>query len=129
MKKLFVMFWSVIAILTLTTLAFASDSEKNIGSAIWSDGINIYTADGSGEITVIPCETDAWAYNHSAVLSDIGSAICVDDEGYTHTADGCVECIYAPDGILLEVRTIVPQEEFVNVGFATCITAPKGYSL
>ena len=113
MKKAMTIIAAIIALFTLTTIAFASDGEKDLGLAVWTDGAYIYTADGSGEVCVIPCEpaqTDigpaVWAdengavsfypnestvfvYNHSTDLSskDLGPAIMSDDYA-TYTAGG-----------------------------------------
>lgn len=76
----------IIALLTLSAVAFAADEEiKDLGPAIWADQYGTYTADGSGEIKFYPYET-----------VDIGPAIWADEFG-TYTADGSGEIKFYPN--------------------------------
>lgn len=85
MKKVMTIIASIIALMTLTAVAFAADDEmKDIGPAIWADETGTYTADGSGEIKFYPN------------TADIGPAIYADETG-TYTADGSGEIKFYPN--------------------------------
>ena len=148
MKKAMTIIAALTALFTLSAIAFAADdvvhiydmngvlmqvldagtmTPANIGSAIWSDSVYTYTADGSGIVEVIPNEP-AFADISPSIMSDgcvtytvykdgaviathnkvlesrnLGPAIMADDYG-TYTADSSgILLVYPNIGAVYEI--------------------------